>query len=139
MAAYDAVMVDIASGIATVTLNRSDKLNALNRALCEDLIAALRMLTRADAVRVIVLTGAGRAFCAGADLNVLGAEGEALVAAGKTIALLLRGAPQPVLAAVNGAAAGGGAHLPLARDHPIASGPAQIGPGFAQLRPAPPP
>src|SRR5260370_36038028 len=101
MAAYDAVRVDIAREIATVTLNRPDKLNALNRALCEDLIAALRMLTRADAVRVIVLTGAGRAFCAGADLNVLGAEGDALVAAGKTIALLLRRAPRPGPAAGN--------------------------------------
>jgi len=137
MAAYDAVMVDIAGGIGTVTLNRPDKLNALNRALCDELIEALRMLTRADAVRVIVLTGAGRAFCAGADLNVLGAEGDALVAAGKTIALLLRGAPQPVLAAVNGAAAGGGANLALACDYRIASEQAQIGQVFAKLGLAP--
>src|SRR5258708_31986841 len=106
MGAYAAVMVDIASGIAPVPLNRPDKLNALNPALCEDLIAALRMLTRADAVRVIVLTGAGRAFCAGADLNVLSAEGDALVAAGQTTALLLRRAPPPALAAVNGRPAG---------------------------------
>src|SRR5258708_21809128 len=115
MAAYDAVMVDIAGGIATVTLNRPDKLNALNRALCEDLIAALRMLTRADAVRVIVLTGAGRAFCAGADLNVLGAEGEALVAAGTTIAPLFRGAPPPRPAPAYGAAACAAAHRPRRR------------------------
>src|SRR5258708_10379667 len=106
MAAYDAVMVDIASGIATVTLNRPDKLNALNRALCEDLIAALRILPPADAVRVSVLTGAGRAFCAVADLNVLGAEGDALAAAGKTSALRLLVAPPPGPPPVHAAPAG---------------------------------
>jgi 2-(1,2-epoxy-1,2-dihydrophenyl)acetyl-CoA isomerase len=133
MAAYDAVMVDIAGGIGTVTLNRPDKLNALNRALCDDLLAALRMLTRSDAVRVIVVTGAGRAFCAGGDLGALGTEGDALVAAGRAVALLLRGAPQPVIAAVNGAAAGGGANLALACDYRIASDQAQIGQVFGKL------
>jgi 2-(1,2-epoxy-1,2-dihydrophenyl)acetyl-CoA isomerase len=137
MAAYDTVMVDIAGGVGTVTLNRPDKLNALNRALCDDLIDALKMLAGSTAVRVLVLTGAGRSFCAGADLTVLGAEGDALVAAGKTIALLLRGAPQPVLAAVNGAAAGGGANLALACDYRIASDQAQIGQVFAKLGLAP--
>src|SRR6266576_2308508 len=113
MAAYERVLVEIAGGIGTVTLNRPEKLNALDRALCDELREALALLTQSDAVRVIVITGAGRAFCAGADLGVLDRDGSALVAAGKDVALALRAAPQPVLAAVNGPAAGGGANRAL--------------------------
>jgi 2-(1,2-epoxy-1,2-dihydrophenyl)acetyl-CoA isomerase len=133
MAAYDRVLVEIAGGVGTITLNRPDKLNALDRALCADLTDAVRMLAQSDGVRVIVITGAGRAFCAGADLGVLGADGPALVAAGKDVALAIRGAPQPVLAAVNGAAAGGGANLALACDYRLASDQASIGQVFHKL------
>jgi 2-(1,2-epoxy-1,2-dihydrophenyl)acetyl-CoA isomerase len=133
MAAYDRMLIDIAGGVATVTLNRPDKLNAFDRAMTDELIAALTMVTQSDQVRVVILTGAGRAFCAGADLRVLQADGPALVAAGKEIALLLRQAPQPVIAAVNGAAAGGGANLALACDYRIASSDAQIGQVFHKL------
>ncbi len=133
MAAYERVLVEIEGGIGTVTLNRPDKLNALDRALCDELREALALLTRSDAVRVIVITGAGRAFCAGADLGVLEEEGPALVAAGKDVALALRAAPQPVLAAVNGPAAGGGANLALACDYRIASDQASIGQVFHKL------
>src|SRR5258708_26975934 len=123
--------------IGTVTLNRPDKLNALDRVLCDELREALALLTNSDAVRVIVITGAGRAFCAGADLGVLDADGSALVAAGKDVALALRGAPQPVLAAVNGPAAGGGANLALACDYRIASEQASIGQVVHKLGPVP--
>ena len=133
MAAYDRVLVEIAHGIGTVTLNRPEKLNALDRPLCDELREALAMLTRSDAVRVVVITGAGRAFCAGADLGVLEADGPALVAAGKDVALAIRAAPQPVLAMVNGPAAGGGANLALACDYRIASEQASIGQVFAKL------
>ncbi len=133
MAAYERVLVEIEGGIGTVTLNRPDKLNALDRALCDELREALALLTRSDAVRVIVITGAGRAFCAGADLGVLEEEGPALVAAGKDVALALRAAPQPVLAAVNGPAAGGGANLALACDYRLASDQASIGQVFHKL------
>src|SRR3989475_12206104 len=108
MAAYDRVMVEIAAGIGTVTLNRPEKLNAFDAEQCQELHEALRMLAGSDAVRVIVLTGAGRAFCAGADLSVLETDGHSLVAAGKEGTLTIRSAPQPVLAAGNGPAAGGG-------------------------------
>src|SRR5436190_3799987 len=101
MAAYERVLVEIAGGVGTVTLNRPEKLNAFDRALCDELTDALRMLAQSDGVRAIVITGAGRAFCAGADLAVLEADGPALVAAGKDVALAIRGAPQPVLAVVN--------------------------------------
>jgi 2-(1,2-epoxy-1,2-dihydrophenyl)acetyl-CoA isomerase len=133
MAAYDGVMVEIAGGIGTVTLNRPTKLNAFDTPMCRDLSEALRMLATSEAVRVIVLTGAGRAFCAGADLSVLGEDGTSLVAAGKDVALTIRAAPQPVLAAVNGPAAGGGANLALACDYRIASDQASIGQVFHQL------
>ncbi len=133
MAAYERVLVEIAHGIATLTLNRPEKLNAFDADACDDLVEALRMVAASDAVRVIVLTGAGRAFCAGADLSVLGSDGPALVAAGKEIALIIRSAPQPVLAAVNGPAAGGGANLALACDYRLASDLATIGQVFHKL------
>src|SRR2546427_11714300 len=114
VAASERVLVEIAGGIGTVTLNRPEKLNALDRPLCDDLREALALLTKSDVVRVIVITGAGRAFCAGADLDVLDEDGPALVAAGKGLAPGIRAAPQPVLAAVNGPAAGRGADLWLA-------------------------
>jgi 2-(1,2-epoxy-1,2-dihydrophenyl)acetyl-CoA isomerase len=133
MAAYDRVLVEMAAGIGTLTLNRPEKLNAVDPETCQDLIEALRMLSGADAVRVIVITGAGRAFCAGADLGVVEAEGPALVAAGREIALAIRGAPKPVLAAVNGSAAGGGANLALACDYRIAADTASIGQVFHKL------
>ena len=133
MAAYERVLVEIARGVGMVTLNRPEKLNALDRALCDELREALTLLTTSDAVRVIVITGAGRAFCAGADLGVLGTDGQALVSGGRDIALALRAAPQPVLAAVNGPAAGGGANLALACDYRIASDQATIGQVFHKL------
>jgi 2-(1,2-epoxy-1,2-dihydrophenyl)acetyl-CoA isomerase len=91
------------------------------------------MLARSDEVRVIVITGRGRGFCAGADLTVLAQDGPALVRAGKDIVLALRQAPQPVLAAVNGPAAGGGANLALACDYRLASDQASIGQVFHKL------
>ena len=133
MAAYERVLVEIAGGIGSVTLNRPEKLNAFDRAMCDELLEALRLLSGSEGVRVITITGAGRAFCAGADLGVLGSEGPALVAAGKDVALALRAAPQPVLAVVNGAAAGGGANLALACDYRIASDQASIGQVFHKL------
>jgi 2-(1,2-epoxy-1,2-dihydrophenyl)acetyl-CoA isomerase len=133
VAAYERVLVEIGQGVATVTLNRPEKLNAFDGALCEELVEALALVSQSAGVRVIVITGGGRAFCAGADLAALGAEGPRLVAAGKAVALAIRTAPQPVLAAVNGPAAGGGANLALACDYRIASDEASIGQVFGAL------
>ena len=133
MAAYDRIVVEITDHVGTVTLNRPEKANAFDPDMCDDLLEALRMLSGADQVRVIVVTGAGKAFCAGADLGVLGTQGDQLVKAGKDIALTIRNAPKPVLAAVNGAAAGGGANLALACDYRVASDQASIGQVFHKL------
>lgn len=127
------VLTHVADGIATITLNRPEKLNALTRPLCDELIAALRATSTDRNVRAVVITGAGRAFCAGADLTILGSDGDALVRGGKEIALLIRSTPQPVIAAVNGAAAGGGANLALACDYRVAADGATIGQVFAKL------
>ena len=96
MAAFERVLVEINDHIGTITLNHPEKLNAFDPEACEDLLEALRMLAAADAVRVIVLTGAGRGFCAGADLSTLGTQGEQLVRAGKDIVLTIRSAAKPV-------------------------------------------
>ena len=133
MAAYDRILVEISDHIGNVTLNRPEKANAFDPEMCDDLLEGLRMLSTADQVRVIVITGTGKAFCAGADLGMLGTQGEQLVKAGKDIALAIRNAPKPVLAAVNGAAAGGGANLELACDYRIASDQASIGQVFHKL------
>ena len=133
MAAYDRVLVDISEGIGTLTLSRPEKLNAFDREMCRDLIDALRMLSGSDQVRVILLTGAGRGFCAGADLGTLADGAAELVGAGREVPVLIRAAPQPVLAAVNGPAAGGGANLALACDYRIASDQASIGQVFHKL------
>jgi 2-(1,2-epoxy-1,2-dihydrophenyl)acetyl-CoA isomerase len=127
------VLTHVADGIATITLNRPEKLNALTRPLCDELIAALRATSTDRNVRAVVITGAGRAFCAGADLTILGSDGDALVRGGKEIALLIRSTPQPVIAAVNGTAAGGGANLALACDYRVAADSATIGQVFAKL------
>src|SRR3989442_15261440 len=107
MAAYDRVMVEIAAGIGTVTLHRPEKLNAFDAEQCRELHEALRMLAGSEAVRVIVLTGAGRAFCAGADLSVLGTDGPPPGAAGEDGALTIPPAPKPGVGAVNGPRGGG--------------------------------
>ena len=133
MTAYGKVLVEISGGIATLTLHRPEKLNALDMELCEDLTAALESASGSNQVRVIVITGAGRGFCAGADLKMLGPQGNQLVLAGVRIARLIREAPQPVIGAVNGAAAGGGANLALACDYRVASDQAKIGQVFHKL------
>ena len=106
-------------GVATVTLDRPDALNAQTRASRRALVRELRALSADTAVRCVVLTGAGRAFCAGQDLREPGALEDVDTMIRETyvpIVESLVGMPKPVIAAVNGAAAGAGLSLALACD-----------------------
>jgi 2-(1,2-epoxy-1,2-dihydrophenyl)acetyl-CoA isomerase len=138
---FESVAVAIDAHVATVTLNRPDTLNAFTVGMVDELCDALRLVTGSTAVRCVVLTGAGRAFCAGADLGVLQdihdrkdeALARRLVDGSRAVHRLIREAPQPVLAALNGVAAGGGANLALGCDLRIAADTARIGQVFARL------
>jgi 2-(1,2-epoxy-1,2-dihydrophenyl)acetyl-CoA isomerase len=130
--------VETAEGIATVTLDRPDALNALTIPLKEALIAAFTSLAADRQVRAIVLTGAGRAFCAGQDLKErLDPDAPPLDVELRErynpLVRAIRGAPQPVIAAVNGVAAGAGASLAFACDLRIAADSARFVLAFGQI------
>lgn len=141
-AAAAALVLESREGeVATLTLNRPDRLNALNVELGTALAAALRRVADDPVVRAVVLTGAGRAFCSGGDIGVLrdarrrnaGHELESLLRAGLEIVLAVADMPKPVVAAVNGPAAGAGMNLALACDIRIASDQASFGQNFAKV------
>ncbi|MEW5990174.1 MAG: enoyl-CoA hydratase-related protein [Chloroflexota bacterium] len=120
------VLVDAAGGIATITLNRPAALNALTIPMKERLLEALLDAGRDPAVRVVVLTGAGRAFCAGQDLKERLAPDapsldDELRLRYNPVVRAIRDLPRPVIAAVNGVAAGAGASLAFACDLRIAA------------------
>jgi len=128
-------------GIATLVMNRPDRLNALNNELASALNDALGRIAEDDSVRVVVITGAGRAFCAGGDLAAIG-KGRAaremqslepLLRAGMESVLRMRTIRQPVIAAVNGAAAGAGMNIALAADIRIAAEEASFGQNFSKV------
>ncbi|NIR45927.1 MAG: enoyl-CoA hydratase [Gemmatimonadetes bacterium] len=135
------MLVSVTDGIGTITLNRPDRLNSFADQMRQELAAAVSELAAAEKVRVIVITGAGRGFCTGADVTYLkqiadDGDEEALrdlVEAGRAVVTGIRNAPQPVIASVNGPAAGGGANLALACDIRIASDRAAIGQTFNRI------
>jgi 2-(1,2-epoxy-1,2-dihydrophenyl)acetyl-CoA isomerase len=127
--------------IATLMMNRPERLNALNNELSTALNEAITRIASDETVHVVILTGAGRAFCAGGDLAVIGAgraRGKAdelapILRSGMQAVLKLRTMPQPVIAAVNGPAAGAGMNLALAADIRIAVEEAVFGQNFAKV------
>jgi 2-(1,2-epoxy-1,2-dihydrophenyl)acetyl-CoA isomerase len=132
------IEIDAAAGIGTLTLNRPDALNALTVPMKQELLAALRRVERDAAVRAVILTGAGRAFCAGQDLRErlqpdaapLGVEVRERY---NPIIRAIRAMPKPIVAAINGVAAGAGASIAMACDLRIASDAASFALAFGRV------
>ena len=145
---YQTISTDIRDGVMTLTLNRPDRLNAFTRLMMDEMLAALDTADDDDAVRAIIVTGAGRGFCAGVDLD----DPDAFTAArvdpaatdpevwsdpanrdmGGILALRLFNCLKPVIAAVNGPAVGIGATMQLPMDIRLASDAARFGFVFAR-------
>ena len=131
MAEQEVVLKEIAGRVATVTINRPDKLNALNGSVRKQFVAALDQLRTTDQVRTVIVTGAGeKAFIAGADIGEF--EGRTAIdqfRVMKTFQVFdaLDAFPKPVIAAINGFCLGGGCELAMACDIRIASEKARLG------------
>jgi 2-(1,2-epoxy-1,2-dihydrophenyl)acetyl-CoA isomerase len=134
-----------AEGVRTITLNRPDKLNAVNQQLAEELPHALNAASADDSVRVVVLTGAGRGFCAGLELSAENVKAMRDVRAktrserlddlhwvGRWV-LAVTGCDKPVIAAINGPAVGAGCGLTLACDIRVMSEAAFLGTGYLKI------
>lgn len=120
---YETILYEVAAGIGTITLNRPDKLNSFNEAMHKEFMDALKKAERDPGVRCLVITGAGRGFCAGQDLAAVGKGpiGEIVRRYYNVWVSKIRTLEKPVIAAVNGVAAGAGCSLALAADLVIMS------------------
>ncbi|MGH8309973.1 MAG: enoyl-CoA hydratase-related protein, partial [Steroidobacteraceae bacterium] len=135
---YETIQTSREDGVLTLTLHRPERLNALNTQMVEELLRLLEEVDADDGVRALIVTGAGRAFCAGADLG--GGGGTFDSGRPKTlprdggglITLRLYECKKPVIAAINGAAVGVGATMTLPMDVRIASDQARFGFVFAR-------
>ena len=131
----------VRDGVATVTLNRPEKLNSFTGTMREELLDALRVCESDPATRAVVITGAGRAFCAGGDVEFMSGLQQRkdvesfrkLLDAGRDVILQIATMPKPVIASINGVAAGAGCNLALACDYRIASEQAKLGETFVRI------
>jgi 2-(1,2-epoxy-1,2-dihydrophenyl)acetyl-CoA isomerase len=135
------ILTHLDGGVLTITLNRPDVLNSFTRPMAREMQAALRRAGESDAIRAVVITGAGRGFCAGQDLSeALPADGEPVPDISEIvrdsynpIIRAIRTLEKPVLCAVNGVAAGAGANLAFACDLTIAAAEASFVESFSKL------
>ena len=135
-AGYETIRHDLADGVATITLNRPDSLNALNATMRRELRDAFKAAGRDEATRAVVLTGEGRGFCSGADLRGGDAEREyrrVIRDEYNPLINAIRELPKPVIAAVNGVAAGAGVSLALACDLVYAADDARFVVAFVRI------
>ena len=128
---YKMLKKEVNEGLAIVTIDRPEALNALNNALLSELKDMFTELRDDEAVRAVILTGAGKAFVAGADIAAMNAmtpiEGREMMVLGHSLMDLIEDMEKPVIAAVNGFALGGGCELSMACDIRIASEKAKFG------------
>lgn len=141
MTDYKCLLYAVQDAVATLTLNRPERLNALGDTLREDLHDAVLRATGDPQIRAIVLTGAGKGFCSGGDVKAMNEAREArterpvldkVAPLRDRVLLAMRDAPQPIIAAVNGAAAGAGMNLALACDIRLAATTARFGETFVK-------
>jgi 2-(1,2-epoxy-1,2-dihydrophenyl)acetyl-CoA isomerase len=123
---YETILLDINRGVATLTLNRPDVFNAFNEQQSYDVIDAFKKIEKDKSVRVVILTGAGKAFCSGQDLkSIAGAKNrslsDSLYKRYNPMIKAMRNLPLPIICKLNGVAAGAGCSLALASDMIIAS------------------
>lgn len=123
---YECLLYTVENGIATITLNRPDVFNAFNDKQSYELQDALKQVTRDANVRVVILTGAGKAFCSGQDLKAIASAdkrdlSESLEKRYNPIIRAMRNLPKPIICKLNGVAAGAGCSLALASDLIVAS------------------
>jgi 2-(1,2-epoxy-1,2-dihydrophenyl)acetyl-CoA isomerase len=137
----EAVLYEVKNAVAIITLNRPDRLNALNEETFEGLLAAFGKIEQDAEIRAVLLTGAGRGFCAGADLmQSLSRAGGAAPDLGaeldrtyNKLVRQMRALPKPIICAVNGIATGAGMNLALAGDIIIAARSATFAQGFIRI------
>ena len=138
---YEHIQVSEADGILTVTLNRPERLNAFIGHIRREVAEALEHAGSDRSVRVVIITGAGRAFCAGGDIAFMAElmqrrdaeEFSRILGAGRRVILAIRQMTKPVIASINGPASGAGCNLALACDLRIASNTATFSQSFAKV------